>query len=191
VRPHGRYFFLNTDQPAALLDCARETVNPLDDRAIDVIRTNGRRSDCSLFVPPAPTCRWLEGARRAKIDARAAAIQQWLGHLLSPPSMDCKDVVLDALWYVLGSHLLLEDLPALAQDLFSLSTQYRSIECAQCEHAESLANSCSDSAEALRRAWEQSTPSPSPLQRNVEALRAVSAGDIRTPSTSSSATPAS
>lgn len=167
-RLEDTYFFYPEQAREVLSD---GTANPLTDAVLERLRAAPPRSGVTRDDLPAPTCRWLQDARRARVAAEAAALRRWLEGLANQRAVPAIDLKLDACAFLLAHGILLEDIGELPHLLDELAQTLQSLPAGQLPEASGLARRYSRLAAELRSAWDRAPADLTELERTAEALR--------------------
>lgn len=167
--PHT--FFKSPENARKVVGSEEGNCLALTNEAIERLRAETRGRTLQPGSLPAPTCRWVEGSRRARIDHEIKEIGRWVKRLASARTPLSTDLKLDANAYLLARLVLLESVNRLPPVLLEMSKVLVSVDESLLPEAKSLAEWYSRFADELRVRWEHAPASLPFLERVAEALR--------------------
>jgi tetratricopeptide (TPR) repeat protein len=130
-------YFHSPEKAAEALGLAWDALNPLSDEALERMRQQptARKSSRPL---PEPSCLWVQGKRRERLENEIRGVAAWLEHLSKNRTPATVDLELDAYAYLTGMTILLEDLDRQAVALNGTLQALSALEEAKLDEAATL-----------------------------------------------------
>lgn len=165
-------FFFAADEASTALG-QKDRCRPLDDAAIEHMRTSTTPRTLEYGALPPATCLWIGGERRPRLEREVEALSRWLQLLARHRSAHTADLELDASAYLISILVLLEDLDSLWPVLLARSELLRSLDPQQLKEAAPLAERYAEFGTQLRLACEDAPVNASRIERSAATLRAI------------------
>jgi tetratricopeptide (TPR) repeat protein len=167
-------YFYAPDKAAAALGVDMANCALMNDEAVGRMRilTRGRCWQAGCF--PEPSCLWVTGAHRTRLEFEHEALRRWIERLTEAKPALVLDLRLDASDALLANSLLLEKIELVPPIMLEVSEILRSFGEEHLQDAESIAQKYEFVARELEEALAQSLPNATVMERNmrvVEILR--------------------
>jgi tetratricopeptide (TPR) repeat protein len=165
-------YFHSPEKAAEALGLARDALNPLSDEALERMRQpTARKSSRPL---PEPSCLWVQGKRRERLEHEIRGVAAWLEHLSKYRTPATVDLELDAYAYLTGMTILLEDTDRLAEALNATARTLGSFEEAMLEEAGLLADGYTRIAALIENASRKVSADLTLITRTMQVMHLLS-----------------
>ena len=154
-------YFYAPEEAAATLGMEVQDCSPLTEAAVERMRLSTTGRPLAPGFLPAPTCPWVDGSKRARLDFELNTLRSWVERMTGSDASIALDLQLDANMFLLANSLLLERLDLVPPPLLAASGALRSLGEERLEGAKTLADvyaSHAERAAALNvsvRMWER------------------------------------
>ena len=166
-------YFHSPEKAAEALGLAHDTLNSLSDEALERMRQQPTARQSSHPLPE-PTCLWVQGERRERLEHEIRGVAAWLEHLSDNRTPTTADLELDAHAYLTGMTILLEDVDRLAEVVNVTARTLGALEESMLEEAAALANGYEQIAVLLENASRKVSADLPLIARTMQVMQLLS-----------------